>query len=277
MSHHLSKKKISTIQTTVLDWYKTNKRNLPWRSTRDPYHILVSEIMLQQTQVSRVIPKYEEFLKRFPTVGKLASVSSAEVIRAWKGLGYNRRALNLQRAARVIVGEHNGKVPSDLEALRELPGIGRYTAGAIRNFASGIDTPAVDTNVKQFLDHFVPASAARTENDYYDLAEQLMPEGKAREWLHAVMDYSALVLKSNKVTGSTLRVEPRKSEPFVGSNRYLRGRIIDRLRDQAQTASALFAAIAKPIDVEQGRFQALVTALQSEGFLTRKGRTLRLV
>lgn len=316
MATLLSKQRVKQIQRNILDWYASNKRDLPWRRTKDPYHILVSEIMLQQTQVSRVIPKYEEFLRLFPTVNKLTIASSGDVIRAWKGLGYNRRALNLQRAARVIVDEHGGKVPSDLDALRKLPGIGRYTAGAIRNFAFGLDTPAVDTNVKQFLDHFVPIrqhhdeilpnppfikegapvfpslgtrglpagrqglgeiSASRTENEYYDLAEQLMPKDKAMIWLHAVMDYSALVLKPNKTSGSTLRVEPRKSEPFVGSNRYLRGRIIDRLREKPETITQLYRGIAQPIDVEQQRFEALVTTLEAEGFLTRDKSTLRLV
>src|SRR3989338_10502041 len=152
----LRKKRVAEIQQTVLEWYEENRRQLPWRETTYPYKILVSEIMLQQTQVSRVIPKYHEFLTRFPTVNDLAAASPADVIRAWKGLGYNRRALNLQRAAQNIVRDHRGTLPANLDAIRSLPGIGRYTAGAIMNFAFGIDTPAVDTNVKQFIDHFVP-------------------------------------------------------------------------------------------------------------------------
>lgn len=242
----LSKKRISEIQQQVLAWYRANKRNLPWRlpagrqgGRADPYKILVSEIMLQQTQVSRVIPKYEEFLRQFPTVNDLASASRADVITAWKGLGYNRRALNLHQAAKLIAT--NSNLPHsnlsgwkrDARWFMSLPGVGRYTAGAIMNFAFGIDTPAVDTNVKQFIDCFVPARRQRTEHEYYELAERLMPAGKARVWLHAVMDYSALVLRPSRsrLLGSTLRVEPRSSEPFVGSNRYLRGRTLDRLRD----------------------------------------------
>ncbi len=304
----LTKQKIAQIQQNTLSWYATNRRDLPWRETTDPYKILVSEVMLQQTQVSRAIPKYGEFLTRFPTVATLAVALPGDVVRAWKGLGYNRRALNLLRAAQMIVNDHGGRVPSDLDALRKLPGIGRYTAGAIRNFAFGLNTPAVDTNVKQFIDHFVPKilpnpplqkegvpgvplfckeglgeiSSGRSEANYYDIAQQLMPKNKAREWLHAVMDYSALVLKPLKIKdsalGSTRRVESRKSEPFVGSNRYLRGRIIDRLRDKPQRLDVLFMAIAQPIDVEKERFTALVANLQDEGFLIRTaGAVLKLV
>ncbi|MBI4185504.1 A/G-specific adenine glycosylase [Candidatus Berkelbacteria bacterium] len=297
----LSRQTIQSIQTRVLDWYRENKRDLPWRKIMDPYRILVSEMMLQQTQVARVIPKYENFLALFPTIAALAAAPSSDVIRAWKGLGYNRRALNLQRSAQQIVTLYDGRLPSDLKVLRSFPGIGRYTAGAIRNFAFGLDTPAVDTNVKQFLDHFVPndpkdstphhspsgevssvkerasTPSIRSENNYYELAQQLIPKGKAKEWLHAVMDYSALVLKPNQTSGSTLRVKPRKTEAFMGSNRYVRGRIIDWLRDKPQTRQALFTAIAKPIDLTEQRFDALLETLEQEGFLTHRQSTLRLV
>lgn len=316
----LTKQKIASIQHMVLDWYAANKRELPWRppvggqaGLPDPYHILVSEIMLQQTQVPRVIPKYEAFLAQFPTIQSLATASRAAVITTWQGLGYNRRALNLKRAAEVVVAEHGGQLPSDLDALRSLPGIGRYTAGAIRNFAFELDTPAVDTNVKRFIDHFVlykpkisPLRASglvepeanlplqkrgtppfrkgrlggisgnRSENEYYDLAEQLMPAGKAHEWLHAVMDYTAAQLRQQTL-GSTRRVEPRKIEQFIGSNRYLRGRTIDRLRHSPATLTQLQATIVEPIDVEVDRFAALVAQLAQEGFIqeTSKG-TYRL-
>jgi A/G-specific adenine glycosylase len=131
------------VEGLLLDWFRANGRDLPWRRTRDPYAILVSEVMLQQTQVARVVPRYEAWLRRWPTVDALAAASAADVIRAWQGLGYNRRALNLHRAARQIA--HNGW-PAD---LTDLPGVGRYTADAVRAFAFGEPVLPVDTNVRR--------------------------------------------------------------------------------------------------------------------------------
>ncbi|MEZ4572808.1 MAG: A/G-specific adenine glycosylase, partial [Thermomicrobiales bacterium] len=134
----------SEAQRALLGWYRENARDLPWRRTQDPYRIMVSEIMLQQTQVDRVIPKYEAFLERFPTLEALADAPASEVIRAWAGLGYNRRALNLQRAARAVVEEFGGEMPRTVEELRSLPGIGPYTAGAIACFAFEQDVGFLD-------------------------------------------------------------------------------------------------------------------------------------
>src|SRR5258706_8704774 len=122
---------LADIRLALLTWFAAFARDLPWRYTRDPYHILVSEVMLQQTQVDRVVPRYQAFLDQFPTIEALAAAPVAEVIRAWSGLGYNRRAVNMQRAARTVLEQHGGGVPRDVAALRRLPGIGPHTAGAI--------------------------------------------------------------------------------------------------------------------------------------------------
>lgn len=137
------------LQTALLTWFAENARDLPWRRTRDPYRVLVSEVMLQQTQVDRVIPKYEAFLAAFPTVEALAAAPTAEVIRLWAGLGYNRRAVNLQRAARAVVEERGGLFPHEVEELLRLPGIGPYTAGAVACFAFEQDVAFVDTNIRR--------------------------------------------------------------------------------------------------------------------------------
>lgn len=263
---------IRAIQQTVLDWYVRHQRDLPWRQTHDPYKILVSEIMLQQTQVPRVIPKYEAFFERFPTMTSLANASPADVIREWKGLGYNRRALNLQRAIRMVMTELDGKFPNTVDSLQKLPGVGRYTAGAVMNFAFGIDTPAVDTNVRLFIDLMVPTRKKRTEHDHYQLAQRLMPAGKPHIWLHAVMDYTSAELRSK-------RPKPKKkkgTERFVGSNRYLRGQILDALRIAPATKEDLFNRIASRIDVPRERFHALLETLEREGFLFKKNAALSL-
>src|SRR5581483_4865161 len=139
------------IQAALLEWFAAAGRDLPWRHTRDPYRIMVSEIMLQQTQVDRVIPKYHAFLAAFPTLEALAAAPTAEVIRAWSGLGYNRRAVNMQRTARAVLEEHGGQFPRDLPALLRLPGIGPYTAGAIACFAFEQDVGFMDTNIRRVV------------------------------------------------------------------------------------------------------------------------------
>lgn len=304
----LAKQKIKAIQREVLSWYAVNKRDLPWRGTQDPYAILVSEIMLQQTQVSRVIPKYREFLEQFPTVQALAAASPATVIRSWKELGYNRRALNLQRAARMIVerakispdpsfekrrtspfakGDRGGfdareMFPQTVEEFIQLPGIGRYTAAAVATFAFGVIEPAVDTNVRQFIDVMVPTRRKRTERDYYTLAAQLIPPDRPVEWLHAIMDYSSLVLRpSSQVQPQGLKKRRLRQhskqrpshEPFIGSNRYLRGRTIDLLREAAAVGLVLFRRVAQPVAVGEDRYQAILEALVREGLIEKaRGR-----
>jgi A/G-specific adenine glycosylase len=147
----LSKENILAFQNEILSWYEQNRRDLPWRQTRDPYKILVSEVMLQQTQVNRVIPKFEAWLKAFPAVTDLAKAPTTEVLRLWSGLGYNRRALNLKTTAVVVSETYNGKFPKTEKELLALPGIGIYTARAILCFAFNQQVAVVDTNVKKVI------------------------------------------------------------------------------------------------------------------------------
>ena len=154
------------IQRTLLDWYAREGRDLPWRRVRDPYAILVSELMLQQTQVDRVIPKWEAWLAQFPTIEALADAPTSDVIRAWSGLGYNRRAINLQRLAQAVVAVHGGRVPDDVAELKALPGIGPYTAGAVAAFAHNRPVAMVDVNIRRLLHRLfvgaeVPTTASR--------------------------------------------------------------------------------------------------------------------
>src|SRR5680860_695110 len=141
---------IPAFRTHLFDWWEINQRDLPWRHTRDPYRILVSEVMLQQTQVDRVIPHFHRWLERFPTVQALAEAPTADVIQMWAGLGYNRRAVNLQRTAQAVL-ELGGEFPRDVESLKSLPGIGSYTAGAIACFAFEHDVAFIDTNMRRVL------------------------------------------------------------------------------------------------------------------------------
>jgi A/G-specific adenine glycosylase len=183
-------------QRRLLRWYAAHRRDLPWRRTGNPYHILVSEIMLQQTQVDRVVPKYHEFLRRYPTFESLARARPLEVRRAWYPLGYNIRPSRLQGIARETLARYEGRLPDDPEALRRMPGIGRYTAGAILAFAYRRDAAVVDTNVRRVLGRVFlgPQRLARLRGQkaMWDLAEAVLPRSQAYDYNQALMDFGAI-------------------------------------------------------------------------------------
>jgi len=180
-------------RAALLRWYARHRRDLPWRSTRDPYHVLVSEIMLQQTQVDRVIPKYREFIARYPTLEALADADPADVKRTWYPLGYNIRPLHLHAIARETVARYSGRLPDEERALRSLKGIGRYTAGAVRSFAYGLRAPILDTNVRRVLGRVFYGDDGRRlrPSALWDLAERLLPRRDAYDFNQALMDFGA--------------------------------------------------------------------------------------
>ena len=182
-------------QRRLLAWYATHGRDLPWRRTRKPYRILVSEIMLQQTQVDRVLPKYRQFLGRYPTIKSLAAAPVSEVRRLWYPLGYNIRPVRLHAIARETVAHYGGRLPDTAESLRRLPGVGRYTAGAILSFAHGRDVAILDTNVRRVLGRVFlgPKRLVRLRGDkaLWDLAEWLVPRGKGYDFNQGLMDFGA--------------------------------------------------------------------------------------
>lgn len=259
---------MAQIQQYLLQWYAAAGRDLPWRDTSDPYAVLVSEIMLQQTQVERVIPKYRQFLETFPTLQDLAAAPTAAVISAWVPLGYNRRAVNLQTIARQVVRDYAGRIPATVEELLTLKGIGRYTAGAVACFAYHQQVATVDTNIRRVLHRifFGLEYPQPRLNDAQMLAfaEHALPPGEAYNWNQALMDLGATICTSAAPrcekcpvqtlcrayaemgqhslfpTGAVLRqvrkVAEKKAsyqtQPFTSTNRYFRGRIIDLLRSQ---------------------------------------------
>lgn len=184
-------------QDSLIDWFGQHRADLPWRRERNPYAVWVSEIMLQQTQVTTVIPYYERWMTRFPSVEALASASQAEVLKAWEGLGYYSRARNLHRAAQMIVTELGGQFPETVEGLRELPGVGPYTAGAIANFAFGLDAPLVDGNVIRVLTRLDNLDAdigtSAVQKALWARAESLLPPGRAPLWNEGLMELGRLI------------------------------------------------------------------------------------
>ena len=181
----------------LLHWYKKNKRSLPWRLTHNPYRILLSEIMLQQTQVARVEQIYPRFLQTFPSLKNLAQSAPSKAIRAWRGMGYNRRALRLRDLALKVVSELNGKLPQSTEELQSLPGIGGYTAHAVSCFAFGQQVPVVDVNVRRVLSRIFwrmkKVSEARTDSEIWKFAATLLPRGRAYDWNQALMEFGATI------------------------------------------------------------------------------------
>jgi A/G-specific adenine glycosylase len=179
----------------LLAWYERHRRDLPWRRTRDPYLVLVSEIMLQQTQVDRVIPKYREFLERYPTLAALARAPRREVKRAWYPLGYNIRPIRLQQIARETLARYDGRLPDDEKALLGFKGIGRYTAGALLSFAFGKNAPILDTNVRRVLGRVFLGEQRlgrlRGSRALWKLASALLPRGRAYDFNQALMDFGA--------------------------------------------------------------------------------------
>lgn len=244
----------------LIAWWQQNRRDLPWRHTRDPYRILISEVMLQQTQVDRVIPYYHRWLEAFPTVHELAAAPTAEVIRHWAGLGYNRRAVNLQRTAQAVV-EIGGDFPRTVDELRQLPGIGPYTAGAIACFAFEQDVPFIDTNMRRVLHRVLlgpelPEPLAK-DPAIVALAAEVIPPGRGWDWNQALIEFGALQCTARKPLcvvcplqdicaawpdiQTLVATQPRgaKQIPFKQTNRYFRGRVVDLLREHDGTGIAL--------------------------------------
>jgi len=200
--------------TDILKWYSVNQRTLPWRTDNSPYHVLVSEFMLQQTQVPRVIEKFKEFLEKFPTIQALAKASKAEVIDSWSGLGYNRRALLLHRFAQEVCEKYGGDIPKNREELSELPGMGPYTTGAILSFAYNLPEPAIDVNVRRIYlrffqgkDQGLPMSK-KEEQELFALAKQTIPENRSKDFHNALMDFGSLACTRNTPSCLNCSLQP---------------------------------------------------------------------
>lgn len=222
----LSPADIGKFRRIVYGYHQTNGRVLPWRSHPTPYRVLVSEIMLQQTQVDRVIPLFLSFLKKFPTLRALARASQRDVLAAWQGLGYNRRALYLWRCARIIVKEHRGKVPSTPEVLGKLPGIGPATAASIAAFAYDVPTVFIETNIRSvFIYHFFPRARRVSDARILPLVAQTLDRAHPARWYGALMDYGTFLKKTNK-NPSRKSAHHVFQKPFAESRRQLRGMIV---------------------------------------------------
>lgn len=208
---------VESFQSKILEFYQQNRRSFPWRMTTDRYAIMVSEVMLQQTQADRVARRFPLWLERFPDVQTLASASLREVLDAWSGLGYNSRGQRLHRAAAMIVEQFDGRVPADPAHLIELPGIGAYTSRSIPVFADNLDLAAVDTNIRRVLIHELNLPESITPKALMAVAEEVLPKGRSRDWHNALMDYGAMELTSKKTGIAPLTRQSTFKVPDVGT------------------------------------------------------------
>jgi A/G-specific adenine glycosylase len=258
---------MNSFQKKVLRYYAKNKRDLPWRKTRDPYAILVSEIMLQQTQVERVIPKFVAWLQQFQTIQKLAKASLGDVLKAWSGLGYNNRGKRLHDLAKKVVAEHDGKLPKTVDELETLPGIGPYTARAIIIFSHNADIATIDTNIRRILIYEFKLPENTSSEALQQLAEHCVPKGRSCDWHNALMDYGATHLTARK-TG--IRPTSRQSK-FSGSTRWYRGQIMKML---LQKKRILLPDLKKKLSSH--KVDAALEGLQQDGLVQRKGQYIEL-
>jgi len=277
------------IAAGLIEWGSGSLRDLPWRRTNDPWRVLVSEVMLQQTSVARVMPTYEAFLDVFPTPGALAQAPLGDALRLWSGLGYPRRCRNLQATAVVLHEQLDGCMPDSLEDLLQLPGIGQYTARAVLAFAHRADVAVVDVNVSRVLSRLegVPMKAKALQ----DLADELVPQGLGWEWNQVMMDFGARhctvraplcgscpVRKECKYKGvgddpAQSSAGVSKPQPrFEGSDRQARGRALRAVGDGTLRVEDVIAAMR----VDEVRAEKLIASLVDEGLLHRAGSTVTL-
>ncbi len=261
---------ISSFRKKIYGYYRGHGRTLPWRKTRNPYRVLVSEIMLQQTQVERVLEKYAEFTKTFPDFRMLAKAPLKKLLTVWQGLGYNRRALALQTLAHRVVQEHGGKLPSDPATLLALPGIGKYTAGAIAAFAFNKPVVFMDTNIRRvYIHEFFRDRADIHDDEILPFLEQTMDVENPRKWYNALMDYGTM-LKKEHANPNRQSAHYTRQSPFENSNRQVRGRILKILVQEAPLSQA---RIIKKTGMDPERVKKNLAQLLEEGFIKKKGST----
>ncbi|OPY78035.1 MAG: putative A/G-specific adenine glycosylase YfhQ [Syntrophorhabdus sp. PtaU1.Bin153] len=270
----LKEEEIQAFQRDIYTYYEHHRRDLPWRNTRNPYHILVSEIMLQQTQVERVIEKYGEFIAAFPDVSSLAGASLKDVLGVWQGLGYNRRARALLLAAGIMVTTYGGKVPASVEELSRLPGIGKTTAGEIVAFAFNLPALFIETNIRRvFIHHFFPVeSVAVKDREIMSLVEATLDRGHPRDWYYALMDYGTMLAK---VVGNPNRrsAHYKKQSSFANSDREIRGAIVRALlKEPVLTRDEL----QQRVDVEPARMERILSGMMGEGLVREDNGSYRI-
>lgn len=257
----------------IIDYYTFQARVFPWRETRDPYKILVSEIMLQQTQVERVISKYEQFIIRFPELFSLAEADLQSVLQAWQGLGYNRRAVALRETAKRVISDYAGELPRTAHELIQLPGIGSATAGAILAFAYDIPTAFIETNIRRvFIHFFFPGRENVKDSEILPLVEETLDRKDPRQWYYALMDYGTML--KNKIPNPNRRsAHYARQSPLEGSDRQIRSKILKALLSLGPMEEQ---ELIRETGQDPDRVLRILKGMEAEGFLKRSQRIISI-
>ena len=264
---------VKEFKEIIYQYYAEHRREMPWRVSRNPYHILVSEIMLQQTQVGRVLAKYEEFTSRFPDFDSVNKAPLQEILGVWQGLGYNRRAIALQKICRLVVSEYGGVLPNSADTLQTFPGIGPATAGAICAFAFNQPAVFIETNIRRvFIHFFFPNKNGVKDNEILPLVEKTLDTHSPRRWYHALMDYGAM-LKKEERNPNRRSAHYTRQAPFQGSTREIRGLILKTLLGKPELTEG---ELIRSVDKSSARVRSIITQLIEEGFLVRAGNRLKI-
>ncbi|MCU0632562.1 MAG: A/G-specific adenine glycosylase [Methanolinea sp.] len=270
----LSLHEIQEFRERVYRFYRVHRRDLPWRNTHDPYAILVSEMMLQQTQVERVCGRYERFLARFPDFVSLAGADLSDVLKEWQGLGYNRRAKALYQIAGRVVDDYGGQLPMDEGTLTSLPGIGKATAASLVAFAYNRPSLVIETNIRRVFIHcFFPGQTEVRDREIQPLVAATCDRENPRDWYYALMDFGS-TLKKQIPNPNRRSAHYRKQPPFEGSDRMVRGRILALLVRENRVGES---EIPARLDLDQERIARILGTLEKEGFLKRERGVARLL
>jgi A/G-specific adenine glycosylase len=274
---NITPKQVKAFQAQIWAFYRVSgRKNLPWRKTKNPYKIMVSEVMLQQTQVSRVLEKYPGFTRVFPTVEILAKAPLSEVLGVWQGMGYNRRGLALKRMAEKVMSEFKGKIPRERHELESLPGIGPYTAGAVRAFAWSVPEIFIETNIRRvYIHHFFSLGSSTpklvSDKEIMPLVDATLDKENPREWYWALMDYGSHLPKVMKNNSNTQSKHYVKQTKFKGSLRELRGKILRALGEE----SVSLAVLKHKCDNDK-RIKDAINALTKDGLIKYENQKYQL-
>jgi A/G-specific adenine glycosylase len=274
---NLTQKEINRFQDKIYSYYHNHSRILPWRQTDNPYHILISEIMLQQTQVTRVLKKYTEFISSFPDFNSLASAPLNKVLNKWQGLGYNRRAIALKKIAKIITTKYCGVLPHSPNMLMKLPGIGRYTASAIITFAFNQPTIFIETNIRTvFIFFFFPHKIGINDKELLPLIQITLDTENPREWYYALMDYGTMLKKTQK-NPARKSAHYYKQTAFIGSNRQMRGQVLKLLTNNTEMS---LDEITRNLRINSKnahkKIYRILLQLKEEGFIKKSETKFRI-
>ncbi|MBE7446763.1 MAG: A/G-specific adenine glycosylase [Planctomycetia bacterium] len=264
---------VQKFQEMIYQHYREHGRKFPWRTTHNPYHILVSEVMLQQTQVQRIMGKYEPFIKAFPDFPSLVRVPLRTVFREWQGLGYNRRAIALKQIAQRVMEEFRGSLPSSVETLITFPGIGRATASSISVFAFHKPAVFIETNIRRVFIHiFFHDKTHIRDAEILPLVEKTLDTSDPRKWYYALMDYGVM-LKQKYENPNRRSAHYQKQSPFQGSNRQVRGMILKVLVNESYISEC---ELAQKLQIDQEKLKTSLVQLEKEGFIKSKKKRFAL-